>query len=148
MQSEQFEWKKVFEDDLPHLVKELKDLLPNPSAVILTGELGSGKTTLLKSLFPELDLYSPSYSLVNEYGNTVHADLYRLKNKDEFSHLELNLYLENKEYFFIEWGKDYKSLIEKELDNEWSLFEMEILFNESDEKNGSRNYTLTYHTRS
>ena len=50
---------------------------------------------------------SPTYSLINDYGETVHGDFYRLVNPEEIVQLELELYLESADYFLVEWGKQY-----------------------------------------
>jgi tRNA threonylcarbamoyladenosine biosynthesis protein TsaE len=52
------------------------------------------------------EVQSPTYSLVNEYDNILHADLYRLEKKEDLIHLELPMYIEDKEYFLISI-KDY-----------------------------------------
>ena len=122
------EWKKALESDLESIIYELKDFLDTPALIILTGEVGVGKTTFVKS-FVKLVIgdqlaFSPSYSLVNELGDLVHADFYRLQSSEEIIHLELGMYLEDKDYFIVEWGKDYLSEIESEIDDDFSKYEL------------------------
>ena len=96
-------WKKVLETDLQYIVNELKEEIQSPAVILLEGEVGAGKTTLCQ-YFCGKHLLSPTYSILSESGNVLHADFYRIENADEFTHLEINLYLENKDYFFAEWG--------------------------------------------
>lgn len=124
-------WKKVFESDLDYIVNELLDVLDTPSVVILNGPVGAGKTTLTKcfvgialsredeqsenEISESFDTQSPSYSLINEIGDIVHADLYRIKDPEEIVHLELPLYVEDKEYVLIEWGKSAYRVCKKRM---------------------------------
>ncbi len=105
------EWKKVTESDLEALIIELEEFISSPALVILTGDVGAGKTTFTKSfakvLANESMISSPTYSVVNEFGPLVHADFYRLKSVDDLVHLELEMYLEDAEYFLVEWGGQY-----------------------------------------
>lgn len=146
------EWKKVLESDLDSIITELKDSLESPAIIILTGEMGMGKTTFTKSfvkseLEDTSEIQSPTYSIINESGNIVHADFYRLKNSEDLIHLELPLYLEDKEYFLIEWGKSYLSDVQKLVTEDFFYFEIIITSNPGKENdaeidNGSRNYSL------
>jgi len=140
------EWKKVFEADLESIITEMKDSLESPTILILTGDLGTGKTTFTKAFVkseseegtPEVS--SPTYSIINESGNIVHADFYRLKSSEEIIHLELPLYLEDKEFFLIEWGKAYVDDIKKHVTEDFFYYELIITSN--DGEMSSRNYSL------
>ncbi len=122
------EWKKVFEGDLDSLIYELKDFLNPPATVILSGDVGVGKTTFTKSFIKSLATHdqtaSPTYSVINEVGEMVHADFYRLKSASEVVHLEIPIYLEDKDYFFVEWGKAYLSELYQEVPREFSFYEL------------------------
>jgi tRNA threonylcarbamoyladenosine biosynthesis protein TsaE len=141
-------WKKVFENDLDYIVGELKDLLKFPALIILTGDLGSGKTTLVKKIAStlgqskeKLNAVSPSYSLINDYGNILHADFYRLKNIGELEHLELSMYLEGKDIFLVEWGREFVQGLLRELPENIFCYEIQIDFMENN-ANSSRHYQL------
>jgi tRNA threonylcarbamoyladenosine biosynthesis protein TsaE len=140
-------WKKVYLSDIEGLISEFKDALPAPSVLILTGEVGAGKTSFLK-IFTKASgamIQSPSYNLVSEWGPYIHADFYRLKDKEEIYHLELGLYLEGKEYFFVEWGRDYLDILKREVPEEFNFYELKISINgpsEIDHEGNSRNYEL------
>ncbi len=137
-------WKKVFESDLSYVVSELKETLERPALILLTGELGSGKTTFSKIFIGQSTtgpVQSPTYQLINDYPGILHADFYRLEKGDDLQSLELNLYLENKEFLLIEWGKKYLSFFERECDERFKIYEVTIEIN----KNGdspSRHYHL------
>jgi len=140
-------WKKVFESDLPYVADELRSLIDTPAMVIIDGTLGAGKTTFIK----EFVKYgggeatcSPSYSILSETPTVLHADLYRIKSSEEIIHLELSLYLEDKEYFMVEWGKDQFSSLYRELPDDYSTYLLEISINESGKLNTaeSRNFVL------
>lgn len=124
------EWKKVYESDLESLIYELKEFVTTPAAIILSGDVGVGKTTFTKVFLKQTEssannkTFSPTYSVVNEVGDSVHADLYRLNSEEEILHLELPMYLEDKEYFFIEWGKAYINQLYREVPREFNFYEL------------------------
>src|SRR6056297_3482812 len=93
-------WKKVFEDDLKYIVIEIKDLVDRPAMIFLEGNLGVGKTTFARE-FLGTEASSPTYSIVTEVKNSMHADFYRVEDRSEIDHLELELYLENKEFALL-----------------------------------------------
>jgi tRNA threonylcarbamoyladenosine biosynthesis protein TsaE len=141
------DWKNIFETDLEQVVVELKESLPAPCAIILSGPVGAGKTTLTKKFIGgEQEVCSPTYSIINESENCAHADFYRLKSPEEVVHLELDLYLEDKDFFLIEWGKEFLKEIRRNIESDWRLFELEIEINpkNSDESTtSSRNLILS-----
>ena len=69
---------------------------------------------------------SPTYSIINEMENFVHADFFRIKKSSEIIHLEIPLYIEGKNYFFIEWGIDWLNEIRKELSSSFTMYELVI----------------------
>jgi len=138
-------WKKVYETDLGYIAIELKDLVTSPALIILEGPLGAGKTTLTKVFAGVGDeASSPSYSVVNEMKDIVHADFYRIKDREEILHLELPLYLENKNYFIVEWGKKHIHSLLKEIPEDFNSYILEISINDrpNEESVESRNFTL------
>lgn len=146
MADEDLQWKKVYESDLPNISEEIKDLVDVPAVLILTGNLGAGKTTFCRSFTDQGETASPSYSLVHEVGNLAHADLYRIESDEDVIHLEIPLYLEDKEYFLVEWGKQYLNTLKKIVPDEFHFYELEITSNEqaeTDQDQPSRNYFLT-----
>jgi tRNA threonylcarbamoyladenosine biosynthesis protein TsaE len=138
------EWKKVYEEDLGYIIFELKESLATPALLILSGELGAGKTTFCKRFVGEDQTLSPTYSILSETESLLHADFYRIKQAEEFYHLELDLYLEGKSYFFAEWGERYLVTLGKILPESYSSYMMEIKVNETSDKGrpASRNFQL------
>ena len=137
------QWKKVYQQDLDYVANEMRNSMSTPCMVLLDGEVGAGKTTLLKSFFPQLEVSSPTYSVVNELGDIVHGDFYRIEKEEELMHLELPLYLEKKNYFFVEWGKKFYHQLRRQIDAEWSVYQVKITANASTQ-GPSRDYAL-YH---
>jgi tRNA threonylcarbamoyladenosine biosynthesis protein TsaE len=122
-------WKNVHEKNIDSIVKELKNVLPIPSVLILSGPVGAGKTTFVKRFIGEdSQCVSPTYSLINEFDDCVHADFYRIKSPDDIIHLEISLFLENKNYFIIEWGKNFLENIFNEVGADFNYYELEIEF--------------------
>ncbi len=106
LKSEKKSWKKVKIEDYDYIANEIKDMVDMPVVIFLEGDLGAGKTTFSNS-FTSNQTSSPTYSIVNEYDDMVHADFYRLKTSEELYDLELSIYLDNKFYFLAEWGIQY-----------------------------------------
>jgi len=143
------EWKKVFEADLGYIAYELKDLIESPSVIILNGEMGVGKTTFSKVFVSSTDqrsqTLSPSYSVLSETPSILHGDFYRLEQQEEIIHLELSLYLEDKQYFLVEWGQKYIRSLSREVPENYRFYTLGIDLNSSlneDNSDESRNFTL------
>lgn len=120
------EWKKVFKSDLPYIVYELKDLVRSPAMIVLDGELGAGKTTFTQQFIGEKEVLSPTYSILSESKKFLHADFYRIEKNDEIIQLELGVYLEDKEYFLVEWGLKFATRLMRELPENFSSYLLEI----------------------
>ncbi len=75
-----------------------------------------------------LEVSSPSYSLINEYGDVLHGDLYRIEKKEELVHLELPMYLEDKQFVLLEWGLRYKWQIQNIVGDEFKYYQISIEF--------------------
>lgn len=129
--------KKQFilnENELEELIKEL----PQVGVIILQGDLASGKTTLCKKIAQFLgkneNLSSPTFALMQDYGDLYHYDLYRI----DCDEIMLNGLFEN---FFkdglhlVEWGDE--KLIQRLLKYEISVCVVKI----SLEKN-ARHYEI------
>jgi tRNA threonylcarbamoyladenosine biosynthesis protein TsaE len=133
-------WDGIKENQYLDLIKDLKSILKTPAAIILTGPVGVGKTTFTKYFVDKVDeVLSPTYSLINEAGEAAHADFYRIEEPEEVVHLELNLYIDDKKYFLIEWGKPFIEDIKRNLTDEYGLYE--LVFDAKDLE-GPRNICL------
>lgn len=105
-------------DELSTISKQILDFAADHKKFALIGDLGAGKTTLVKNISQQLgvsqQVTSPTFSLVNEYdGNNSqiwHLDLYRLNNLDEAIQLNIEEYLDDDNYCFIEWPNIIKPL--------------------------------------
>ena len=73
---------------------------------------------------------SPTYSLINEIDNIVHADFYRIEKKEELIHLEIPMYLEEKDYFLIEWGMPYLYELQRIIGDDFNYYQLKIEINE------------------
>ena len=132
-------WKKVVESDLANIAIELKEVVQPPCVIILDGPVGAGKTTFTRIFVGENSTTSPTYSLINEVDNTVHADLYRIEKKEDLLHLEIPMYLEEKDYFIIEWGMPYLRELQRIIGDEFKFYLLKIEINE----NQTRNFLLS-----
>ena len=131
-------WKKVFEADISNIVTELKEVVQPPCVIVLDGVVGAGKTTFTRSFLEMDSAPSPTYSLINEINNMLHADLYRIDKKEDLIHLEIPVYLEEKDYFLIEWGMPYLRELQRIIGDEFKFYQLKIEIND----NQSRNFLL------
>jgi tRNA threonylcarbamoyladenosine biosynthesis protein TsaE len=120
------EWKKVYKSDLSYIIYELKDLGKTPAMIILDGDVGAGKTTFVQAFLGEGETLSPTYSILSENKNFLHADLYRIEKSEDILQLELSSYLEEKQYFFVEWGMKFGKRLHRELPENFSSYLLEI----------------------
>lgn len=140
------EWKKVYKSDLPYIVYEMRDLTKAPSMIILEGALGAGKTTFVQLFAGDKETLSPTYSILSESKNILHADFYRLEKNEEILQLELPIYLEDKQYFFVEWGMKFARRVLRELPENWNSYVLEININTGNDQSSegpSRNFSLS-----
>lgn len=128
-------WKKVLESDLANIVTELKEVVQPPCVIILDGLVGAGKTTFTRAFLERNEAPSPTYSLINEVDNIVHADLYRIEKKEELIHLEIPMYLEEKDYVLIEWGMPYLRELQRIVGDEFKYYQLKIEINEQKSRN-------------
>ncbi|XLS27501.1 tRNA (adenosine(37)-N6)-threonylcarbamoyltransferase complex ATPase subunit type 1 TsaE [Flavobacteriaceae bacterium M23B6Z8] len=104
--------------ELDAVAKKIINRLKN-QVVLFYGPMGTGKTTLIKSLVKELGIThetaSPTFSLVNEYGEegskVYHFDLYRINSPEEALDIGFEEYLDEDAWFFIEWPQHIESLL-------------------------------------
>lgn len=119
-------WKKALESDLPNIVTELKEVLQPPCVIILDGPVGAGKTTFTRAFLEKGTTTSPTYSLINEVDNIIHADLMRIEKKEELIHLEIPMYLEEKDYFLVEWGMPFLHELKRIVSDDWKFYQLKI----------------------
>lgn len=120
-------WKKVFESDLSYIAFELKDIVLTPAVIILEGAMGAGKTTFSKVFMgDDNESYSPTYSVLYESKDILHGDFYRIESREDVIQLELSLYLEEKNFFLLEWGLKHLKDVDPELPEEFSVYLLEL----------------------
>ena len=125
--------------ELDHLSREVINRLPNGGIVLLKGDLASGKTTFVKSFVKFLgmseDVSSPTFSIMNIYGDRVyHYDIYN-EGSSKFIESGLLENLEQKGYHFIEWADEK---LERILD----MYGFESVIIEIEPKDEKREYTI------
>jgi tRNA threonylcarbamoyladenosine biosynthesis protein TsaE len=119
------EWKRVGDgtfklSELPEAAMQLISESRGLEIWLLKGEMGAGKTTLVKEVVHQLGVdgvvSSPTFSIVNQYGNEegriiYHFDLYRLKNESEAFDIGLEEYLTSGDLCLIEWPEKLTMLL-------------------------------------
>jgi tRNA threonylcarbamoyladenosine biosynthesis protein TsaE len=78
--------------------------------VLLVGNLGAGKTTLVKGIADGEDVSSPTFTLIHEYRQAYHIDLYRLETEGEVLGLGIDELIDTGKPVLIEWGERFPRL--------------------------------------
>ena len=108
-------YKTATDSETVALGRRLAKELP-PGVVLLIGNLGAGKTTLAKGMVAastavsEDDVASPTFTLIHDYGEVVHIDLYRLETEREVEALGLDEIIDRAKFTLIEWGERFPKL--------------------------------------
>jgi tRNA threonylcarbamoyladenosine biosynthesis protein TsaE len=96
------------------LARELKGV------VLLIGNLGAGKTTLTKGIVEGLgaapgdSVSSPTFTLVHQYGDVFHVDLYRLDEARQVEGLGLEDLFAGGGVVLMEWAERFPQLLPRE----------------------------------
>ncbi|MBC3886894.1 tRNA (adenosine(37)-N6)-threonylcarbamoyltransferase complex ATPase subunit type 1 TsaE [Acetobacterium paludosum] len=90
--------------------KHLGEALSFPLVIFLRGEMGAGKTVFAKGFVKGMgiddEVTSPTYTIVNEYGDpprVFHFDLYRLQDGGELYEMGFEDYLNQEGTLILEW---------------------------------------------
>ena len=139
------EWKKVYQADLSYIVYELKELAKVPAIVFVEGPVGAGKTTFCQHFIGDDFATSPTYNVISEYKQILHADFYRLEKQEEVLQLELPIYIEDKQWVFIEWGEKFARRVLRDLPETWTAYVLDVGVGKStsDGVEVARNFTLS-----
>ena len=106
--------------ELDNAAARFLELAGTHTVISFSGEMGAGKTTfiqaLCRNLGVELEVNSPTFSLVNEYftpeGNSIfHFDLYRIETPEELFDMGYEEYFYSGSLCLIEWPEKARNLI-------------------------------------
>jgi tRNA threonylcarbamoyladenosine biosynthesis protein TsaE len=106
--------------ELGNIAREIIRFAEGHTIWLFEGNLGVGKTTLIQAICKiwrvQETIYSPTYSLVNEYAlpnstSVYHFDFYRIKNEAEAIDIGVDEYFYSGSPCLIEWGSQIPSLI-------------------------------------
>ena len=131
-------------DNLEQLSQQLLEVFSS-KVIVFQGDMGSGKTTLIKALVKTMGatdvVYSPSFSLVNEYetpqGTVSHFDLYRINDVSEIWDMGFEDYLMPDHWVLIEWPEQILDV----LPADYNTIQIKI------DNNSSRSLKLTVNNR-
>jgi len=113
---------KIFlknENELDEVINFVKSLFKDKSKIILLkGDLASGKTTFVKKFVKSLGVVipvtSPTFLVMQTYGDNIfHYDIYQ-KGVGDFLALGLGENLDTEGYHFIEWADEAMERMLKE----------------------------------
>ena len=85
--------------------------------IAMRGEMGVGKTLFtagFASYFGISGVRSPTYTVVNQYGNDVkiyHFDMYRIESEDDLYSIGYEDYISGDGYIIIEWSENIEYAI-------------------------------------
>jgi len=104
-------------EETERLGRALADIVPAGSVVALRGDLASGKTCLVRGMAAHyargVPVHSPTFTLVNEYGDSprlFHVDLYRL-DPEEVIDLGYEEIFEPEGVTVVEWAERAERLL-------------------------------------
>lgn len=125
--------------DTQKLGQEFAKTLQNGDVVLLYGDLGFGKTTFVKGIAKGLNIkntiISPTFTIVREYENLYHLDLYRIDDEKQLQEIGVPDLLDSSEIKIIEWPENMHGHIpQKRID-------VKILLN----KDNTRTINITKH---
>lgn len=108
-------------EETEKLGERLAALLPRGSVVALYGDLATGKTCLTRGLTrffaKDARVHSPTFTLVNEYGEDpvlYHLDLYRLGGVEDLISIGYEDIIESDGICIIEWADRADSYLPEE----------------------------------
>src|SRR5262249_36545302 len=110
-------YRTATEDETIALGERLAHELPRRGVVLLIGNLGAGKTTLAKGIVrgrgaaAAEEVASPTFTLIHEYGDVYHIDLYRLDEPKQVATLGLEELFDRDALVLIEWGERFPQLM-------------------------------------
>ena len=97
------------------LAKVLFKKYPTVKWWLLYGDLGAGKTTFVKGFASALgieknSIKSPTFALLEDHGDFLHVDLYRLERPDASIEAQLEEYAAQGKRILLEWPERLSEL--------------------------------------
>ena len=115
-------YRTISEEDTKRFGAALGELLRPGDSLLISGDLGAGKSVLARGAARALGVNgpmpSPTFTLMQPYGNLCHFDLYRLEDEDEFYAAGLDEFTGGSWIALIEWpfeGMDIAPRVEASL---------------------------------
>jgi tRNA threonylcarbamoyladenosine biosynthesis protein TsaE len=113
-------------DELPEVVRQIREIVPIDAVISLKGDLAAGKTTLVQAVAKEDGISghvtSPTFSLQHCYGERLfHYDLYRI-GFEEMMRLGLFEEFDKPGWHLVEWADEkLKSFLAAAGYNLWEI---------------------------
>lgn len=115
------QYRSTSPKETQELARNLGELAPPGTVLVLDGPLGAGKTSFVQGLAKGLGIdgvvNSPTFTLVKEYCGRLplfHFDLYRLEDAEELWELGFEEYLRGGGVCALEWGERATRLLPPE----------------------------------
>lgn len=103
------------EEETRQLGQEIAGILQSGDFIALDGDLGAGKTFISQAIIKALGVTdyvtSPSYTIVNEYGNIYHFDVYRIDDLEEMYEIGYEEYFFSDGICLVEWASMVEELL-------------------------------------
>jgi tRNA threonylcarbamoyladenosine biosynthesis protein TsaE len=110
-----FEFEVTSVNDLDMAAQALLSWATSTKIFCFYAPMGAGKTTFIKHLCKQLQyaesFSSPTFPIINDYGNIFHIDCYRLKNANEALQVGMDDCIHSGKYCFIEWAEIINELL-------------------------------------
>ena len=108
--------EKETEDTAYNLARENK--IKSGDIIALNGELGAGKTAFTRGFTrffsPDSRVSSPTFSIVNQYKNIFHFDMYRINGEDDLLSIGFFDYLDKNGIIIIEWFEKIQEFFDEQ----------------------------------
>ncbi|MCC5939003.1 MAG: tRNA (adenosine(37)-N6)-threonylcarbamoyltransferase complex ATPase subunit type 1 TsaE [Lunatimonas sp.] len=106
--------------DIDFCAKEIIESCRGKNVWVFKGPMGAGKTTIIRAIASQMGIVdnvsSPTFGLVNEYGDTegnvfYHFDFYRIEDQSEAVDMGVDEYFGSGSLCWVEWGERIPDLI-------------------------------------
>ncbi len=84
----------------------------------LQGELGAGKTTLVRGIASGIGvtspIASPTFAIVEDHGELIHVDWYRIQDEFELDAIDFDGYLDRESVVVVEWADRFPTRLDED----------------------------------